>query len=90
MTTKRYCLGLSVRGAIRNHMYLPRTQSSLVGYCTDDETGRILDSDEIFEVLCDYLKAGKEVIPYGKCDRWDWENGCPGHEEVEEPSEAIL
>ena len=73
-----YCLSLSIRGAIRNGEH----RGSLLGNCTVD--GRTLTADEILDVLIDHLAQGHEMLPYGPpCDRWDWKEGCNGHQKEE-------
>lgn len=75
--TRSLHIGMSVRGVLHSGEW----RRSLVGACTDQETGRLLTADEIFDALCDELAQGHEVIPYGEaCDRWDWKTGCMGHD----------
>jgi len=31
----------------------------------------------------DLLSEGKEVIPIGQCDDWDYKTGCRGHKQDE-------
>ena len=66
-----YHFRLSVRGALRNR--------SLDGFSHSD--GRPMTRGEVFDSLCDALKAGKEYIPVGECDNWDEKEGqCRGHD----------
>lgn len=54
-------IGMSVRGAIRNGEW----RRSLVGSCTDPETGRVLTADEILSALFDCLLApGSQPVPF--------------------------
>ena len=70
----------SVRGALRNW-----NPGEWRDCCTDTETGRTLTPDEVFDMLCDELAKGHEVIPFGKpCEGFDYSgNGCPGHPQEE-------
>lgn len=75
----RIHMSLSVRGALRNRAYLPNTDWTLVGSMIDPATGRKLKSHEIFDLLCDALANGQEVLPMGECNDFDPKTGCRGH-----------
>ncbi len=75
--SRDFHVGMSVRGALRNCTW----RRELVGNCTVE--GRVLTADEIFDMLCDELTKGHEIIPYSPCDNWDWKDGCQGHESGE-------
>lgn len=76
---------LSVRGALRSNS----TIRALRG-CITLEDGRKAETVEaVREFLFDQLAQGHEVIPFGSgCDGFDWKNGCPGHENVEQTESA--
>lgn len=73
--SKTIHVSMSVRGALRNSEWL----STLIGnYFRDGK--KLTDPEEIFADLCNHLKAGHEVIPFGEaCDNYDWKTGCQGH-----------
>jgi hypothetical protein len=67
---------LDVRGALR----LPKR--TLAGMCSHDD-GRRMTGDEAFNALCDALAEGKEKLPIGDCDDFDFKTGCRGHRREE-------
>lgn len=73
-TTIHMCL--DIRGALR----WPKRM--LKGMFRDDD-GRELGAEEARERLMDELAKGRRVLPYGDCEGFDYQTGCPGH-----PSEA--
>ena len=80
MKTRTMHFAQSVRGALRNwdKRMLKRMASAFV------VDGRPLQTaDELREFLMDCLAAGKELLPCGPCEGFDYKTGCPGHE-VEE------
>lgn len=77
MSTKKFHIGLSVRGALK------WPKAGLKGLLRHED-GRDMTPDEAYDVLLDELAQGHEVIPYGDdCDNWDWKKGCQGHEAKE-------
>jgi hypothetical protein len=83
MTTRRFHVGMSVSGAIKNGVWKKGARESLVGCTTDSETGRLLTSAEILTALNDHLEADHRVIPFANCDNWDFQKGCRGHEIID-------
>lgn len=74
-------LCMDVRGALRNI-------DDLVG-CVTNNDGKRLNRDEIFDWLCNELAQGRRVVPMGKkCEGFDYQTGCPGHEGSGETQEA--
>lgn len=69
----RMHMHLSVRDAIK----WPKSQ--LRTLFKEDETGRQLTAEEAREYLLDLLSEGKELIPLGKCENFDYKKGCLGH-----------
>jgi hypothetical protein len=69
---------ISVRGALSR---TPRQlQQNWSGAITDD-AGKVLQSGaEIQSFFMDQLALGREFIPMGQCDGFDFKTGCPGHE----------
>lgn len=73
--TRSVHMGLSVRGALTN--WKLRDFRGMF----KAEDGRTMTPQEAKATLLDELSQGHEVIPYGKCDNWDWKKGCQGHSE---------
>lgn len=75
---KSYHLCLSVRGFLTNTKF-PREYE---GVFTHDD-GRSMTPTEARDMLFDQIKLGREVIPFGTCDNFDWAGGgCLGHDET--------
>lgn len=70
-------LSLNIDGAIRN-------AKMLKGCITVD--GRVLNTvGEIRDFLHEQKRMGREFLPYGDCDNFDYKKGCLGHQvEAEE------
>lgn len=64
---------LSIEGALRN---LKRNNKK--SYATHND-GRLMTNNELFDMLMGELKDGKEVLPIGDCDNFDYKTGCRGH-----------
>ncbi len=75
MKTMHFCL--SVRGALRSK------DRQLKVMFKDKETGRYVSAGKARDILMDHLAAGREVLPLGKCEGFDFKEGCPGHEQPE-------
>jgi hypothetical protein len=76
MAGKTIHMGLSVRGVIcRTNAELKRD------YCKwiTRKDGSTMTPDQLRDTFMDLLAEGKEVIPIGKCDNWDFKEGCKGH-----------
>jgi hypothetical protein len=67
----RYHMHIDVRGAIR----WPKKQ--LKGMFRDG-SGKLMDADAVIAHLMDQLAAGRELIPCGQCDNFDYgkDGGC--------------
>lgn len=69
-------LSLNIDGAIRN-------AKMLKGCITVD--GRVLNTvGEIRDFLYEQKRMGREFLPYGDCDNFDYKKGCLGHQKEEE------
>lgn len=69
-------LSLNIDGAIRN-------AKMLKGCITVD--GRVLNTvGEIRDFLYEQKRMGREFLPYGDCDNFDYKKGCLGHQVEEE------
>lgn len=73
-------LCVDVRGALRQRAY------ENGGFVHPD--GRPMSNDEAFDALCDELAKGRRVIRLGKCDNFDYQNGCQGHPDDWQPPSA--
>lgn len=71
-----YCVCLDVRGAIKNF-----SRSQLTGMFKRPD-GTKLTADEARDHLLDQVALGREVIPLGTCDNFDFTKGCQGHAEM--------
>ena len=73
MTMSRHIhLSLDIRGAIHNRDGWKSVSA---------KDGRKLTKAEAVEWLMDRLAEGKRVLPFGPCDGFDYQKGCPGHDE---------
>lgn len=69
----RYHMNLSVRGALK------RPKRMQAGMFTRDD-GKSCTADEARDFLLDQLSMGREVLPVGTCDNFDYSGGgCQGH-----------
>jgi len=81
--SRRFHMGLSVRGALRWPV------SELAKLLRDsDGDGGFLSPQDAREALMEELSKGHEVLPIGDCPDWDYTTGCPGHEEADEAKEG--
>lgn len=71
---------LSVRGALRKS---PRHLANTWGGAITDDAGKVLKtSTELQEFFMDQLAMGRECLPCGDCDNFDFKAGCKGHDEA--------
>ena len=71
-------MGISVRGLLgKSEAQLKKIMRA----CSKDDGSDYLNVFEFRNDLCDLIADGKEVIPMGCCDNWDYKEGCQGHEE---------
>jgi hypothetical protein len=70
---------VSIRGILNNY----KTDKQLAKFfknCVTDKNGKIVnDGYEIRQHFYDELIKGREVLPMGKCDNFDYKEGCLGH-----------
>jgi len=76
--TKTVHICLDIRGFLKSHML----SGEFDGMFRDDD-GRKLTADEAKDMLLDQLVLGRKVLPYGQCEGFSYETGCPGHEDPE-------
>lgn len=43
------------------------------------DDGRFMTPDEAKRNLLNCLAEGKRFLPFGECDSFDYQKGCPGH-----------
>jgi hypothetical protein len=72
---KSYHMHLSLRGAL--NWPKPQFKKLLKGITKAD--GSRFTSEELREAFYDDIAAGKEVVPVGECDNFDFKTGCLGH-----------
>lgn len=65
-------VGLDIRGTLK------LSNRQLKGLLVD-ETGKGFTADQVKDELMDKLAEGKRFLPIGKCDNFDFQNGCQGH-----------
>lgn len=71
-------LCVSVRGMLRwDRRETKRNLKSI----TKKDGSRYGSVEEFRNALMDELAAGREVLPMGPCDGFDFKTGCPGHEQ---------
>lgn len=66
---------LDIRGYLTN--YRPHQMAGMFRH--DD--GRPMSGDEAHAQLLEELSKGRRVLPVGACEGFDYQTGCPGHEE---------
>ena len=71
---------MDIEGFLTNTNF-PR---GFVGLLKHDD-GRPMTPEEARTELFAQLRQGKRVIPMGPCDGFDFQTGCPGHEEAGAP-----
>lgn len=74
---------LSVRGFLKNAKF-PHDYRGMFKH--DD--GRSMPPEEARDFLFDQIKQGREVIPFGDCDNFDYSRGCLGHETPTDKEES--
>lgn len=75
MEGRHFCQ--SIRGALSNWRY-PSDYKNVFF-----KGGKTVPPLEARDYLYDCLAEGKEVLPFGECDNFDYKKGCRGHESEE-------
>ena len=70
-----YHMSLSVRGALN---WDKKMQRDACKWITKDD-GTKFTPDGLRDMFMNLLAEGKEVIPIGSCDNFDFKEGCLGH-----------
>ena len=78
---RTFHLCLDVRGALR------APKHRLAAMCLHDD-GRRMTADEAWNALAGALAEGKEKLPIGDCDDFDFKTGCRGHRQSPQPVSA--
>ena len=63
---------LDIRGGMRN--------ARMLKGCIEVDGHQLNTVKEIREFLQSQLDIGREVLPMGNCDNFDYQKGCLGHE----------
>ena len=74
-----YHTGMDIRGALAGG----DARLRFIGGAITVDGKTLVRVKSIRRFLEGMLAEGKEVLPFGDCDNWDWEKGCPGHVESE-------
>lgn len=69
-------MGQSVRGFLHKS---DREIKKLLDCFRHDDGRPFVSVLELRTEFEDELAKGHEVLPLGKCDNWDWKDGCKGH-----------
>ena len=70
-----YHMGIDVRGVLRQGM----AEIRRLAKCATDDNGRPMTAADVEAELRLHAARGHRVIPMGRCDAWDWQDGCRGH-----------
>ena len=65
---------MNIEGALRNYK-----RRSMAGLITEDNGAEWTDK-MVRDYLAECLAKGLRVIPFGDCNGFDYQKGCPGHE----------
>lgn len=71
MAKRRYHMRLDVLGAIKN-------PKAFLG-CITVEGKTLTTISQIKSFFQEQLDMGREYLPYGDCDNFDYKSGCKGH-----------
>ena len=66
---------LDIRGFLLNH-----TRKRDFEHMFRHDDGRLMSADEAKAELLNHLAMGRKVLPFGDCEGFSYETGCPGHE----------
>lgn len=78
MTTKKYHMSISIRGA------LARNTDELNGVFASKKIpgpDGWMNGSQAKQFLMDELEKGRRFLPATQCDGFDYQTGCPGHDE---------
>lgn len=67
---------------------LKRRNKELDGLFTTDD-GYEISAAGARKYLCEQQALGRRVLPMGKCDNFDYQTGCRGHEIPDEPADKL-
>ena len=71
-----YHMCLDIRGFLKNH-----TANRYYENMFRHDDGRLMTASEAKDRLLDELAKGKSKIPLGDCEGFNYETGCPGHQD---------
>jgi hypothetical protein len=72
----KFHVKLDIEGALKNR--------SFGGFVNTD--GSKAHWKQVKKFLEDELESGKKYLPFGDCESFNYQTGCPGHEETKEES----
>jgi hypothetical protein len=67
-------MALDIQGFLMNHT---KKRDYERMFRRDD--GRYMTATEAKATLLSELASGKRMLPFGDCDGFDFQTGCPGH-----------
>ena len=70
-------MSCNIKGLLRN-----TGKKSMKGFFTMDN-GKDCTDKEARDYLKECLDEGYKVIPFGECEGFDYQTGCPGHTKSE-------
>lgn len=79
----------SVRGILETYNTDKKMAKMFRGCVTDDNGKQITDGYLIRQHFYDELAKGREVLPIGNCNNFDYKKGCLGHIDGSENEETL-
>lgn len=65
-------------------MHMSVTREYLIQRTNEENWREIFEGGESYEATMEALRNGPKRYPIGKCDHFDEEKGCLGHEDKED------
>lgn len=75
----RICLSQSIRGPLQNWDDIDWRKATK--WMTHQDGTPFKGGAELRALFLQMLSEGKEVVPYGECDNFDFKKGCLGHDD---------
>jgi len=83
MATKTIHMCVDLRGALRGMLASGDDEDVMpIWKCLQNDDGTPMTWDQAFEALCDEIALGRRVAPMGECEGFNYQTGCPGHENL--------
>ena len=67
-------MALDIRGFLMNN-----TRKRDYAHMFRHDDGRLMTPDEAKAELLNQLAMGRKLLPFGECEGFSYETGCPGH-----------